>query len=100
MKVIFEYNGVKSSKQLEDKTLKKLNKLSDKYSFIIRSIVSFKTERTHARETGKICTIRISAPGPFLFAESTSSDFERAMLNVVQELESQLSKKKGKLQAH
>ncbi|MDT0607625.1 HPF/RaiA family ribosome-associated protein [Croceitalea rosinachiae] len=102
MEVIFEYKGVKASNLLEEKTLKKLNKLAVKYSFVVRAIVFFKTELTHSYSptSGKICTIRLSVPGPLLFAESNKGDLESAMLDVIHELESQLSKKKGKMLSH
>jgi len=100
MEVLFEYNGVKSSKQLENKTLKKLNRLSDKYSFIVRATVFFKTEHTHSPTTGKICSIKLSVPGPLLFAEANGGDLEHVMLQVIHELEAQLSKKKGKMTSY
>ena len=100
MDVNFEYNGVKSSKELEEKTIKKLNKLTDKFNFIVRASVFFKTENTHSPNTGKICTIKLSVPGPLLFAESNGRNLEGAMLDVIRELESQLAKKKGKMQTH
>jgi len=101
MKVIFEYKGVKSSKELEEITLKKLNKISEKYSFVIRSLVSFKMELNHHAPTSdKICSILLSVPGPLLFSESKGSNFKTAMLDVIHELESQLAKKKGKMMSH
>lgn len=100
MDVNFEYNGVKSSKELEEKTINKLNKLASKFSFIVRASVFFKTENTNSPNTGKVCTVKLSVPGPLLFAESNGRDLEGSMLDVIRELESQLVKKKGKMQNH
>ena len=100
MEVIFEYDNVKSSNRLETKSLQKLNKLSTKYPFIVRGSVFFKTERTQNPETGRICAIKLSVPGPLLFAEHNCADFESALLEVIHELEAQLAKKKGKMIAH
>ncbi len=100
MNIIFEYDGVKASEKLEASISKKLNTLSNKYDFIIRAVVFLKTERTHSSETGKICNIKLSVPGPLLFAESSAQDFEKAMHTVIKELDTQLAKKKGKMKGH
>jgi len=100
MNIIFEYHNVTASARLEDFASKHLNKLVDKYDFIIRADVFFKTENTSDEDKGKICNIRLSAPGPRLFADASHSSFEASVKEAVDELERQLKKRKEKFKSH
>ncbi|MCM4163227.1 MULTISPECIES: ribosome hibernation-promoting factor, HPF/YfiA family [unclassified Arenibacter] len=100
MNINFEYDDVKASARLEELVTKKLEKLEDKYDFIVRADVFFKKENTSTPNTGLICNIRLSAPGPRLFAESNNAKFEMAIAASVEELERQLEKRKGKMKTH
>ncbi|MDL5512827.1 ribosome-associated translation inhibitor RaiA [Arenibacter sp. M-2] len=100
MNINFEYDDVKASARLEELATKKLEKLEDKYDFIVRADVFFKKENTSSPDTGLICNIRLSAPGPRLFAESNNAKFEVAIAASVEELERQLEKRKGKMKTH
>ncbi len=100
MNINFEYDGVKASNRLEIMAAKKLNKLEDKYDFIIRSDVFFKTENTSSPETGMICNIRVSVPGPRLFAEASCANFETAIATSIEDIERQLRKRKEKMRAY
>lgn len=100
MTIHFEYDDVKASERLEDLTSKKLNKLLDKYDFLVKADVFFKKENTSSHDTGRICNIRLSLPGPLLFAEATNSSFEASIAESVDDLEQQLRKRKGKMQSH
>ncbi len=100
MDVTFEYDGIQSSNRLEMMILEKLNKLEAKYDFIVRARVFLKTSNTSSPETGKICKIQLSVPGPLLFAESNLSGFEAAISETINDLDRQLVKKKEKMKAH
>ena len=100
MNINFEYDDVKASARLEELATKKLEKLEDKYDFIVRADVFFKKENTSSPDTGLICNIRLSAPGPRLFAESNNAKFEVAIAASEEELERQLEKRKGKMKTH
>ena len=100
MTINFEYDDVKASARLEELATKKLEKLEDKYDFIMRADVFFKKENTSTPDTGLICNIRLSAPGPRLFAESNNAKFEVSIAASVDELERQLEKRKGKMKTH
>ncbi|MFT4831787.1 MAG: putative sigma-54 modulation protein [Psychroserpens sp.] len=100
MNINFEYDGVKASDRLEIFAGKKVDKLLDKYDFIIRADVFFKTENTSSPDTGMICAIRLSSPGPLLFAESSYGSFEASIAKTVDDLERQLRKRKDKIKAH
>ena len=100
MEINFEYHDVKASERLEKYTTDKLNNLYNKYGFIVRADVFYKTENTTSEETGMICSIRISVPGPRLFAESSHDNFESSVAETINELEKQLSKKKDKMMSY
>jgi len=78
----------------------KLEKLLDKFDFIVRADVFFKKENTSSPDTGMICNIRLSAPGPRLFAEASHASFEASISESVSDLERQLEKRKAKMKSH
>lgn len=100
MNINFVYDDVKASARLEELAANKLDKLEDKYDFIVRADVFFKKENTSSPNTGLICNIRLSAPGPRLFAESNNGKFEMSIAASVEDLERQLEKRKSKMKTH
>jgi putative sigma-54 modulation protein len=100
MNINFEYDDVKASNRLEIMAAQKLEKLLDKFDFIVRSDVFFKTENTSSPDTGMVCNIRLSAPGPRLFAQYSKGSFEASIASSVEELQRQLEKRKAKMQSH
>ncbi|MBM1104600.1 ribosome-associated translation inhibitor RaiA [Aurantibacter crassamenti] len=100
MDIIHEYHNVEASSRLESFTKEKLEKLHQKYSDVIRADVFFKIENTSSDETGKICNIRLSLPGPRIFAEASHSEFESSISESVNDLERQLQKRKDKNKAY
>ena len=92
MDINFEYDGVSASDRLEIMAAKKLDKLGNKYEFVIRADVFFKTENTSSPNTGLICNIKASIPGPVLFAESSNASFEASISESVADIERQLKK--------
>lgn len=100
MHINFEYDGVAASTRLEQLTKKRLDKLEDKYDFIVRCDVFFQNERTSTKETGKVCKIKLSVPGAPLFAEASHEKFEMSIAEATEDLERQLRKKKGKLKSN
>jgi putative sigma-54 modulation protein len=99
MNINFEYDQVQASARLEELTARKIVKLVDKYDFIVRSSVFFANENTSEPDTGKICKIRLSVPGGQLFAEASHGEFEQSVAEVIDDLERQLRKKKGKMKS-
>ncbi|MFS4456951.1 ribosome hibernation-promoting factor, HPF/YfiA family [Maribacter sp. 2304DJ31-5] len=99
MNINFEYDDVKASNRLEILAAKKLDKLLDKFDFIVRADVFFKKENTSSPDTGSICNIRLSTPGPRLFAEASNSSFEASIAESVDELLRQLHKRKAKMKS-
>ncbi len=99
MNINFEYHSVKASDRLEILAAKRLKRLFDKYDFIIKADVYFKTENTSDPETGMICSILLSTPGPRLFAEASNGTFEISIAEVADELRRQLMKRKAKMKS-
>ncbi|WP_318312713.1 ribosome hibernation-promoting factor, HPF/YfiA family [Flagellimonas crocea] len=97
MNIIYEYDNVAQSDRFEAMAKEKLMKLSNKFEMVIRADVFFKEENTSSDETGKICNIRLSLPGPRLFADSSKENFVMAIGESVDNLERQLRKHKEKL---
>jgi len=100
MQIIFEYHDVSTSKELESFVTDKLATLEEKYDFVHRADVFFKKENTSSDETGLICNIRLSLPGPRLFAEATHDTFQASIAESISDLERQLKKRKEKMQNH
>ncbi|QLG46495.1 ribosome hibernation-promoting factor, HPF/YfiA family [Costertonia aggregata] len=97
MQIIYEYHDVAQSDRLENLAQEKLEDLKKKFDMIIRADVFFKEENTTSDETGKICNIRLSLPGPRLFAEASHENFASSISESVSDLERQLRKRKEKL---
>lgn len=100
MQIIYEYHDIVQSDRLEQVAKEKLYNLEKKYDMIIRADVFFKEENTSSNETGKICNIRLSLPGPRLFAEASHEDFVSSIAESVNDLERQLRKRKEKMKEY
>ncbi|MGB8703466.1 MAG: HPF/RaiA family ribosome-associated protein, partial [Gillisia sp.] len=62
METIFQFVQLAKSDSLEEFTTQKLQKLENKYDFIIRAEVHFKKEEAQD-PNGFICNIKLSLPG-------------------------------------
>lgn len=93
MTVNFQYVNTDVSETLSDFIQKRLDKLSEKFEFIISAQVYIKhDDKDH--EAGKICNIELSLPGPRLFATSNERNYELAVTETVNDLTRQLKKRK------
>ena len=98
MDINFEYNHVSASSRLEQLATEKLMRLSEKYQFMTRTDVHFKTENTSSKDTGMICNMEVSVPGKHIFATASHDSFESSIHDTIHELDAQLRKKKDKMQ--
>ena len=78
----------------------KHEKFLNKFDFVVRADVFLKVENTSQPNTGKICDIRLSTPGPRLFAESSNGAFEASITESVAELDRQLTRRKAKMKTY
>ena len=99
MEAIFEFVNVEKSQSLESFTQKKLDKLENKYNWIVRANVYFKKDENQ-KPNGYISEIRLSAPGPEIFAQSNENSFEASVAETVSDVERQCSKRKAKMSTH
>jgi len=77
----------------------KLEDLAQKFEWIMGADVFFKEEKdTYGK--GKICDIRLSLPGPRIFASSDEESFEASIAETIRDLEVQLKKRKAEMQSH
>lgn len=100
MNINFEYKDVAASKRLEGMAAEKLNKLEDKYDFIVGADVYLKKEKSSTPEKGMECEIRVNVPGSTIFASASTGAFESAIAKAVSDVKTQLQKKKEKMQTH
>tara|TARA_R110002051_G_scaffold324970_1_gene424873 strand:- start:44574 stop:44876 length:303 start_codon:yes stop_codon:yes gene_type:complete len=96
MQIIYEYHDVASSARLEELAKEKLENLQHKYNFVHRADVFFK-QQNRSDDKEMICDIRLSLPGPRIFASTNAENFESAMAETVRDLEDQLKKVKDKM---
>ena len=94
MTINVQYVKMLTSETMTDYVTKKLNKLGNKFDFIINANVFFKTEND-PRGDSHICEIDLSIPGPKAFASSKEKNFELAAKNSIRDLSKQLEKRKA-----
>ncbi|EDM45168.1 hypothetical protein SCB49_03569 [unidentified eubacterium SCB49] len=90
-----QYVKMDTSDSLSEYTSKKLDSISRKYDWIIRTDVFFKTENDPT-DKGHICEMEVSLPGPKIFATSNEKNFEMAVKETINDIEVQLKKRKAK----
>lgn len=99
MEVQVQYQKMMTSESLTQLLMKKLDGLENKYNWLIKANVLFKTENDRTGE-GKICEIELSAPGPRIFAKSKTDDFEKSMAETIEDLKRQLEKRQATFSSH
>lgn len=99
MTINIQFVNLDHSDSLEKFTQERLNKMAAKYDWLINADVFFKEEGTNP-EKGKICNIKLSLPGPQIFATSDEKNFEMSVKETISDLEIQLKKRKQTFMAH
>lgn len=84
-----------NSESMTAYTIDKLQKLDEKYDWLIKAQVFFKIDKDPSG-IEKICEIELSAPGSRIFATSREKNFEMAVKETISDLEKQLKKRKAK----
>lgn len=96
MTINIQYIKMPVSESMSDYVEKRLQKLAEKYDWLIRAEVTFKMEN-NVYGKGNICEIELSLPGPKLFATTKDATFEAAAKETMLDLERQLKKRKAKM---
>ena len=99
MTVNFQYVNTDVSETLSAFTEEKLEKLTEKFEFLISAQVYFKHD-DNDYNAGKICNIELSLPGPRIFATSSKHDYELAVNETIKDLTRQLKKRKEIYKTH
>ena len=99
MTINIQFVNLDYSDSLAEDTRVKLKKMAEKYDWLINADVFFKEEGTNP-EKGKICNIKLSLPGPQIFATSDEKNFEMSVKETISDLEIQLKKRKQTFVAH
>lgn len=99
MEAIYQFVKIDKDEKLQDFAQKKLDKLETKYDWIVKAQVYFKKEEAQDPD-GYICNIKLSVPGPQIFAESNENSFEAATAETIRDLDRQLAKKKSQMKSH
>ena len=99
MTINFQYVNTDISETLSAFAEEKLNKLFNRYEFIISAAVKFKHD-DNFHDKGKICDIELSLPGPRIFATSNEANYEVAVRETIKDLERQLKKRKEIYKTH
>jgi len=99
MTINIQYVQMPTSESMNAIVTSKLEKLANKYDWIIKADVFFKLENDPSGK-GKVCEIQLSAPGPRIFAKSSQDNFEKAAATTIKELENQLRRRKEIFKKH
>lgn len=93
---IIQFVQTEKNFSAESLALEKLDILAKKYDWLIRADVFFKEENdTHGK--GKICEIRLSCPGPRIFAASDEETYQAALAETIRDIEIQIKKRKSEM---
>jgi putative sigma-54 modulation protein len=99
MKLILSTHNVTLTKAIEDHIVQKIDKLDHFDRRAVNARVTLEHDNTRAPEKQFKCSLRLSVPGPDLFAEDTESDLYAAIDLVTKKIEQQLRKRHGKFKA-
>ena len=99
MTINIQYVQMPTSEAMNELITSKLNRLANKFEWVIRAEVHFKKENDPSGK-GNICEMELSSPGPRIFASSNEDDFEKAAANTIKDLEKQLNKRKAIMNKH
>ncbi len=99
MKTNIQFVHSETKLSAEQLVQRKLDKLENKYDWVISADVMFKEEKS-TNGKGKVCAIELSLPGPKIHASSNEDSFEAAAAESVKDIEKQLKKRKAEMQSH
>ena len=95
MEIKIQFVQVPKSEAVETFVIKKLIKMSEKYEWLIRADVFYKLE-PDTKGRGKVCEIRLSLPGPRIFAFSDEESFEAATDEAIDSLRRKIERYKSR----
>ena len=99
MKFILSTHNVTLTKAIEDHILTRIEKLEHMDKYVTSARVTLEHDHEKVAEKQFSCSVRLSVPGPDIFAEDAQSDLYSAMDLVTKKLEGQLRKRHSKYKA-
>ena len=99
MNLILSTHNVTLTKAIEDHLMVRIGKLEHLDRFAINTRVTLEHDKTKAPESQFSCSMRLSVPGPDLFAEDHESDLYAAIDVVAKKIEQQIRKRRNKFKA-
>ena len=99
MNLILSTHNVTLTEAIENHILDKINKLDHLARFAVNVRVTLERDQTKAPERQFSCSMRLSLPGPDLFAEDVERDLYAAIDLVAKKIEQQIRKRHSKYKA-
>jgi len=99
MNLILSTHNLTLTKAIEDHIIGRIAKLEHLNRYSTNTRVTLERDDTKAPERQFSCSIRLSLPGPDLFAEDVESDLYAAIDLVVKKIEQQIRKRHNKHKA-
>jgi putative sigma-54 modulation protein len=99
MNLILSTHNVTLTKAIEDHIISRVSKLEHLARFGTNARVTLEHDQTKAAERQFSCSIRLSLPGPDLFAADVESDLYAAIDLVAKKIEQQIRKRQSKRKA-
>ena len=99
MKLILSTHNLKLTRAIENHLVNRIEKLDHMDRFAIDARVTLEYDKTKASERQFSCSIRLSVPGPDLFAEDAEEDLYAAIDLVTKKIEQQIRKRHSKYKA-
>lgn len=96
MKVVLSTHNVTLTKAIEEHINDKVSKLEHLDRFVIDARVTLEHDNNNAVERQFKVGVRLTVPGPDLFAEDSQSDLYKAIDLACKKLEQQIRKRQGK----
>jgi putative sigma-54 modulation protein len=97
--LILSTHNVTLTKAIEDHIISRINKLDHLHRYAVNARVTLEHDKTKAPERQFCCSMRVSLPGPDLFAEDVESDLYAAIDIVAKKIEQQIRKRHNKYKA-
>jgi putative sigma-54 modulation protein len=99
MKFILSTHNVTLTKAIEEHILSRIEKLEHMDRYVTSARVTLEHDNLKTPTSQFSCAIRLSVPGPDLFAEDCESDLYAAIDLVTKKMEQQLRKRHSKYKA-
>jgi putative sigma-54 modulation protein len=99
MKFILSAHNVTLTKAIEDHILSRIEKLEHMDRFVTSARITLEHDHLKLAEGQFCCSIRLSIPGPDLFAQDWETDLYAAIDLVTKKIEQQLRKRHNKSKA-